>query len=284
MRELSCKHVARMMPLYVAGDLIRDLDHEVARHLAACEECRRLAEEFSEISGLLIQACAPPKFDPEFYSGIRRGVLGEIKRDRILAKPSLFRRRWLYATAIAAVVVSFLVVLRLGGPRRHTSQDLSVAELLVQPTPGQTKRTESSATSQSSDLPRSRRESQVLPGTPKVHSHKFLALGPPRGSSRQFEKVRKPYASDTGQRSLDERTQIGEIAQALRPSMTVAPTVLSGASASSPAGRGSPSPVSQIEIQTANPNVRIIWLARREARESEGTIHDHATNENGNRN
>ena len=61
MRTLNCKRMAQMLSLYVAGDLVGAPERKVAAHLAACEACRRLAQEFSESSSLLTQACAPPK-------------------------------------------------------------------------------------------------------------------------------------------------------------------------------------------------------------------------------
>src|ERR1700737_2619249 len=98
MRNLNCKRVVPRISLYLAGDLGGASEREVAQHLAACEECGRLAEEFSASSSLLTQACPPPEFGAEFYSGIRRAVLGEITRERRLSKPPLLWRRWLYAT------------------------------------------------------------------------------------------------------------------------------------------------------------------------------------------
>ena len=103
MRRLNCKRTARMISLYIAGDLVGAPEREVAAHLAACDGCRRLADEFSESSSLMTEACAPPEFGAEFYSGIRQAVLGEIASDQMLAKPSIFRPRWLYATAFAAI-------------------------------------------------------------------------------------------------------------------------------------------------------------------------------------
>ena len=123
MRTLNCKRTARMIPLYVAGDLVGAPEREVAAHLAACETCRRLAEEFSESSRLLTQACTPPEFGAEFYSGIRHALLGEIARDHVLSKPWLFRPRWLYATAFAAIVIVSAVMLQhFAGTQRETPQ------------------------------------------------------------------------------------------------------------------------------------------------------------------
>ncbi|HVS82150.1 MAG TPA: zf-HC2 domain-containing protein [Pyrinomonadaceae bacterium] len=268
MRTLNCKRMARMISLYVAGDLVGAPEREVAAHLAACEGCRRLAEEFSENSSLLTRACTPPEFGAEFYSGIRRAVLGEIRRDRMLSKPSRFRRPWLYATSFAAIVIAAGVMLQhFGGTERETPQGLALApQVNGQPTSGQAKGTNSSLSPQLSEVPQSPRESHGLPGTLRAQSHKVLALVNPRGSSRQFETVRKPDASDTAQ-----------IAQAMRSSSVepgaLEPVPMAGGTLS-PSGRAPASQVSRIEIQTADPNIRIIWLAPRDSREREENNHD----------
>ena len=48
MRTLDCKRMAHMVPLYIADDLGGAPEREVVAHLAQCEGCRLLAEEFSE--------------------------------------------------------------------------------------------------------------------------------------------------------------------------------------------------------------------------------------------
>jgi hypothetical protein len=270
--------MARMISLYVAGDLVGAREREVAAHLAACEECRRLAEEFSESSSLLTQACMPPEFGAEFYSGIRDAVLGEITRDRMLSKPSLFRPRWLYATAFAAIVIASGVMLQhFGSARRGTPQGLALApQVSDQPTSGQAREANSSSLPQLSESPQAPRKSRGLPGTLRAQSQKVLALVNPHGSSRQFEAVRKPNASDTDQTARDSGTQIEP---AMPSSTRVGPVALesatlSGGSASSLSERASDSQVSRIEIQTADPNIRIIWLSPRESREPEENNHD----------
>ena len=186
MRTMNCKRMAQMVSLYVAGELVGAPEREVAAHLAACEGCRRLAEEFSESSSLLTQACTPPEFGAEFYSGIRLAVLGEITRDRRLSKPSLFRPRWLYATAFAAIViVSGVMLQHFGGAKRETPQGLA----------GQAKATNSSSSPGVSELPQSPRKSHGLSGTLSVQSHKVQTLVNARRSSRQFAQAMQPSTS-----------------------------------------------------------------------------------------
>jgi hypothetical protein len=257
MRTLNCKRAARMISLYVAGDLVGAPEREVATHLAACEACHRLAEEFSESQSLLTQAGTPPEFGAEFYSGIRCAVLSEIATDQMLSKPSLFRPRWLYATAFAAlVIVSGVMLQHFAGNRRGVPQDLARApQVTDQPTspPG---------------VP-SPRKKHELPGTPGAPSNNGLALVNPRGGFRHFEGTRTPDRLVTAQAARDNRAQIEP---AVQSTTRVGPVALEASSQ-----------VSRIEIQTADPNIRIIWLSPRESRESEQTNHDQDPRENGNR-
>ena len=272
MRTLNCKHMAQLLSLYVAGDLVGAPAREVAAHLAACEGCRQLAQEFSDGSSLLTQACIPPEFGAEFYSGIRRAVLGQISRERMLSKPSLFRRPWLYATAFAAgVIVSGVMLQHFSGARREPSQGSA----------GQAIATNSSSSPGSPEMQQSPRKPYALPGAWRGQPHKVLALVHSRRSPRQFEMVRKQDASGIAQAARDKRTQT---VQAMQSSTSV-PTIVSSVSLGSATSVGSTSSpsrrasqVSRIEIQTADPNIRIIWLGPRESRESEETNHDQHDN------
>jgi hypothetical protein len=272
MRTLNCKRTARMISLYVAGDLAGAPEREVATHLAACEACRRLAEEFSESSSLLTQACAPPEFGAEFYSEIRQAVLGEIANDQMLAKPSLFRPRWLYATAFAAIVIASVVMLQhFVSARRGVPQDLASApQVKVRPTSGST------------DVPAPRKKQSS--GTLRTRKTEAVAFANPHGSSRHLPGMRGSNAS--AQAAQDRRT---EIAPALPSSTNVgavlveSATLAGSSAASSLSERASVSQVSRIEIQTADPNIRIIWLSPRESREPAENNHDQDPRENGNR-
>jgi len=254
MRTLNCKRAARMISLYVAGDLVGAPEREVAAHLAACDGCRRLAEEFSESRSLLTEACASPEFGAEFYAGIRHAVLGEIVSDQMLAKPSLFRPQWLYATAFAVIViVSGVMLQHFAGTRREPPPDVPVVK--VQPTSGQT------------EVP-SPREKHEPGGAPGAQASKDPALANPHGSSRHFAEARQPDAL-LSQAALLSAAQIEPASQA---STSLGPVALETSSQ-----------ISRIEIQTADPNIRIIWLSPQESREPDGTKHDQDHPETSNR-
>lgn len=255
MRTLNCRRTARMISLYVAGDLVGAPEREVATHLAACDACRRLAEEFSESSSLLTEACALPAFGSEFYSGIRCAVLGEIASEQTLSKPSLFRSRWLYATAFAVlVIVSGVMLQRFVGAGPGTPRDVPTVK--VQPTSGPT------------DV-RSTRKKHERTGTRSGQSNNVLASANRHRSSRHPEEMRMPDTLVAAQAARNSGTQVGPA----MPSITsVEPVALE-----------TTSQVSRIEIQTADPNIRIIWLSPRESREPAEKNHDQDPRENGNR-
>jgi hypothetical protein len=265
MKTLNCKRIGSKISLYVAGDLVGESEREVAAHLLACEECRRLSEEFSASSRLLTQAYTLPEFGSEFYSGIRRSVLADIGRGRTQSTPSLFRPRWLYATAFAAVVIASGVMLQhFSSTRRQASQILALAPKVTgQPTSDPAKGISVSSSPQSHGL-----------------------SGMPRAQVRgKFGPVRRPDASDSAQAGRKNSAQIAQAMQSPTSvgAVTLELATLSDGSASSPSGRASSSQVSRIEIQTANPNIRIIWLAPRESEGAEETNRDQDQHENENR-
>jgi hypothetical protein len=97
--------------------------------------------------------------------------------------------------------------------------------------------------------------------------------------------MRNPFALVTAQAARDGRTQIEPAMQSsTRVGSNAAEFVtLAGGTTSSSSGRASASQVSRIEIQTADPNIRIIWLVPRESREPEENNHDQDQPENSNR-
>ncbi len=205
----------------------------------------------------MTEACAPPEFGAEFYSGIRHAVLGEIASDQMLAKPSILRPRWLYATAFAAIViVSGVMLQHFAGTRREAPRDVARApQVADQPTP------------QSSEGPLPRKKHE-LTGKQNGSSNSLLALANPRGRSRHFAELKKPDALAT-QAALVNSPQIEP---AMQSSTSLGPVALETSWQ-----------VSRIEIQTADPNIRIIWLSPRESREPDGTIHDQDHPETSNR-
>src|SRR5439155_8914135 len=107
-----------------------------------------------------------------------------------------------------------------------------------------------------------------------------------RRNTRQIEAVREPDALVATGTARDNRK---EAATAMLSPTNLDPAALEsvtsiGRSASSPSEATSSSEVSRIEMQTADPNIRIIWLAPRDSGKSEETNHDQDPHGNADRN
>jgi hypothetical protein len=257
MRRLKCKSIARNIPLYVAGDLAGKSEREVAVHLGACEDCRRLSEEFSESSSLLMRACSAPEFGPEVYTSIRSAVLADIGSRR--SRPALFRHRWFYATAFAAVLItSGLTLQYFSSARRQAATGVALAPPVT-------------------NQPRSH---QAKGTSAQPHERSPLLPVP---VSRAIARVRRSAASDTAQTVSINRAQAAPAIALPANSRPVTPGSAADGSALPTSARGWSPQIARIEIQTANPNIRIIWLAPPEPRESDETNRDQDQHQNGTR-
>jgi Putative zinc-finger len=228
MRTLNCKRATRMMPLYIGGDLPGHLDREMVKHLAICEECDWLAQEYRESSTLLAEACAPPEFGAQFYDEIRNTVLDQIARDGVSSKPQ-FGRRWIYAAAFAVMLVAsaFMFV------RWHVAREAPSGSAPI------TLTADNSASGQEPNSALSL-QSRHLPSKFQRASQRVVM---PRSATKQLESAR----------NLD------------------APV---GVSHATSAERAPASEVSRIELQTSNPNIRIIWLVAEYNRAAQETNQD----------
>jgi hypothetical protein len=275
MKGMNCKRAAGLLPLYAAGDLDAARGGEVASHLAACEGCRRLAGEFSESRALLGEAFETPDFGAEFYSGIRSSVLERISRDREPSTPSLvaalFGRRLAYATTFAVALVALALAFQhFRGGARQTPR-LAKDQQYVN-APQQDWLRESQATPQ---LNAGKNEP-----TPKPT---YAATNQRRESTRRAAtgQRRQGFTPKTVARD-DEGAQIARVTPSSvnDPREAGAAASPAGGSPSSPSATAAAPEVSRIEIQTADPNIRIIWLA---PRKSEAPDPNEPKNENGER-
>ena len=220
MGKMNCKRASRNVPLFVAGDLSGDLNREMVNHLAICEECGRLAQEFRESNSLLTEAFALPEFGAQFYDEIRNNVLDKITRDGMASRPR-FGHRWIYASAFALMLVASAVMFVRWRGVQEAPQDLSSTTRIAGNT-ASNQAPESTSSPQSKDLPRKSQRTSI---SRKPVRQTTLS----RTTPQQFESARKLDASAGG-------LQV------------------------SPSERASASEVSRIEIQTSNPNIKIIWL------------------------
>ena len=256
MRWWNCKRVARMLPLQIAGDLEESRERSVLRHLGTCENCRRLAEDFTESRSLLAEAHRLPDFDSAFYSEIRNSVLDQIARQRSSMTPS-FHSRWRWATAFAALLITFGVLLQyFSSAMRPRPGDMAGG-----PPPIQIEQVLAGT------LP-------PIPAPSKPPSGQITGAGPHKRIEKSKAAVEKVQ---------DEPAPANEaVASFSKPGPTAADlsTPPAQATVSQPAAV-SAARVSRIEIQTSNPNIRIIWLTPQAPAAAEPVDHAQDQDENG---
>ena len=110
---MNCKDVQELLPLYVGRDLEERRAKLVKAHVQSCVECAGWADEYRETHQLL-QQFAPPPFSEAVYAGIRQRVFREIEREaaapglsRLLESLFRPRLRWALATALLLAVSLF---------------------------------------------------------------------------------------------------------------------------------------------------------------------------------
>jgi hypothetical protein len=232
---MNCRRVEKLIPLYVEGDLERRSSERIASHLEWCGRCNWLADEFRESQSWL-RSSEPPGFDEAFLTDFKRDVLAGVS----IARPSFlgsllgswtqqWNRRQVLALGAALTIICGVLVLYLYQTKvqhHRAGQEL--------------------ANQTQTDAKDGPSRPDLTPATKPT----------PRASSRV--RHRSPVRSMVSQR-------------------TVAPPLLSAAHKSPEPGSGRNADkqmipgntfdsreMLRIEIQTSDPDIRIIWFAPKE--------------------
>ncbi|HEX8068678.1 MAG TPA: zf-HC2 domain-containing protein [Pyrinomonadaceae bacterium] len=283
---LDCTRALELLPLHAAGDLRTDAAQRVAQHLAACARCRAEADAYAASRAWLTEG-AQVLFEDEFYDGLRAEVLRQIARDQRPAPPQraplfapLFaptgRRAPAYVLASVALVVLVGAVVWLARARHDGTTPQSVAEVneptpaAVPASPGVTPQTPSPTQIKPDD-------NQNDPRTGVVATADQLAQRQ-RASSRPFIKPERVLANTPRPRgAAADNANAASAANVSAANASNAAVVAAGNTTAASAGNSSvaarapgaqdatpPAPrveIARIEFQTADPNIRIIWLA-----------------------
>jgi hypothetical protein len=238
---MNCTRVEKLLPLYVEGDLDAGRGDEVRQHLDACAPCRALAAGYEESQSWL-RSHTPPDFDEAFFTDLRGAVRQKIARQQ--SQPAFFQwiaARWRWQPALVAVGALLLLISGLAVYLR--SGDEKVAQPRDQIAVAQPSDTKGSASPQPEQPGGSGAGATVDP------QPRDKASQPRRGIWRESLPDSKPNV---------EREAL---AQSLRPDTT---NVAESKSAAAPETAARPAML-RIEIQTADPKIRIIWFAPKEA-------------------
>lgn len=231
---MNCKQLDELLPLYAGRDLDEKRARLVSEHVQICSTCAQVAGEYRDAVELA-QHFAPPVFSDNVYASVRRQVMQQIE-DKPTAPllqqmfASWFRPRIAWAFASALIIAFGLFAFYL------------VVNRTVNVQPGANNHPQVSRPEHTPD-------SIAIPRTTQ-----------PSGA----DKV-KP-AEDKGKRLVNRRPlrTVKTLDIQLRAASVIPPKLRDPEAGNSlPAVDAVPgeSPL-RVEIQTKNPNIRIIWFSQ----------------------
>lgn len=245
---MNCQQVQNLMPLYIGSDLEEGRARLVTAHVQTCETCADVAREYRETQQL-IQTFVPPAFSEDFYAEMRQSIWQNIEKkstSRALSSMivDLFRPRLAWAVATAVLIAASAIGIYVISHRGAVPQSV----VSNQPLP-----------------------SHITPDhQPRTASQAGASTARSLTSSGSSSHL-------TGVRQTDRRQRHKTISDRVLPAVStvaaVSPTPISAPDPSDsrqPSDRSSDAsqtPV-RMEIQTKNPNIRIIWFAPRDAKPS----------------
>jgi anti-sigma factor RsiW len=243
---MNCKLVQELLPLHVGHDFEEKRAVLVTAHLQSCAECAGLADEYRETRQLL-QQFAPPQFNEAVYTGIRDRVLGEIEREattpglsRLLERLFPPRLRWAVAAALLLLVGVFAFYF-INNRANDRQQVADTRHTVARPASSSVKQSQGPL---SAGTERNPGAGTMIAGSvdPTRQSQRRKSPGVAAERPRPMA-LNRPDTPSMSAQTLPDRGNLGEPeAASLRDPAT------SGKSL-------------RVEMQTKDPNIRIIWFA-----------------------
>lgn len=250
MRTSICAHIQEELPLYVGGDLQGRRARRIAKHVRDCANCLMSADELQAMrEDFRLYAAHPPPsvLDERVFAEIRSAVLGEIRKPpRPHALFTLYSRVRPFRLALAASCTLLLLSATLLWMFLKKHQVAESAEKSAPSSPIATpvvpRRDGKSATSITA----------TIKSTEKVKGKHRLAASAPRKIAQ---------APAVGQPPQTDSVSVGLTGTAT-PYQLFSPNVSAAESENlyNPDRSAEPEQL-RIELQTKDPDVRIIWIS-----------------------
>jgi len=247
---MNCTRAEQLIPLDAGGDLLPEEADRLRQHIDACAHCRQLAEEFAASRAWLSEFAAPA-FDPEFgeavFADLRASVRREIEKTESAGERGRWFERllpqWSPRFAVAAAVM-FLI---LAGGLALSAYFSAYFSAYWHKRPLQEVSTK--------DQPPTTEINRPTPTPPlelPVEDHLANARSQPKRSraNRHTQRPRPFVTDDTVATALTAQPS---------PEPTIEPARNSDVAKTEPEVLGIE--MLRIELQTADPNIRIIWFA-----------------------
>ena len=245
---MNCKKAAQLIPLFVEADLDAAEMQYVTEHLKDCNSCRYIVQEF-QASQLLLHSVALPEFHEAAFAQMRNSVLNEIARPKI---SDLITPIWHWKVAFAASLAMIILTSGIVMYRRSTTENI------VAQTPSTSdKKHEFSVVASSKDLVKS--SSVSSKALKPRRGRKNIAQGEVSASERNPGKIGTNHSSPERAIAIDNEI----IPESVAPSEANSPNA-EPVSTITPKPENTEPEMLRIELQTADPNIRIIWFAPKE--------------------
>jgi hypothetical protein len=258
---MNCREAEQLIPLFVEADLDAAEMQQVSAHIESCAACCDLAAEF-QASQSSLRAIAMPAFDERMLTAMRSAVMQQVSQE---ATPPAFVE-WLqplWSWRWAFVVATAMLVLVSNFVMSRRSTDTNPVQI--------------GATTKDATLPavaETQTMQQPSPTSPVFQpqiGRKKIAQGGVRESKRNSgSKARKQPSPE---KAIDVNNQIATASiapsgtgndAAILPRIDT-PNVSSAENALQSPSKNTPEPeMLRMEFQTADPNIRIIWLTPKE--------------------
>lgn len=226
---MNCQKTKKLIPLFVEADLDAAAMQQVTEHLEACNSCRYIVAEF-KASQSSLHALALPGFDEAVFAPMRVAVQREIARPtnvRWLALRWPWKLAW--ATAAACLVLGVFAFYRQA-PSVHEAKQVAVREDRQDSVPSSANASRASGTV-------------------------------PRAVASQ-RPTRKPSSHLTALATARSTVSAASMAEPVIAAPAPDLAVTASTEAESPAAEPE---MLRMEFQTADPNIRIIWLTPKAA-------------------
>lgn len=246
---MNCKQVQELLPLYVGRDLEEKRERLITAHVHSCAECAGAADEYRETRQLL-QDFAPPSFNEDVYVGIRRRVLREIEEES--AVPTFpqfvagwFRPRLTWAIASVVLIAVLLFAIYFIANRGNDGRDVvEKRPATVQPSVNHQPEACSQGDKQAA-LP--------SPSNERIKDERLV-----RQPRKKFRDALTDRVNSVAANALDAKSTVANVSP--QTNYSVEPSVF-------PARDSAASEkILRVEIQTKDPNIRIIWFTSPETK------------------
>jgi hypothetical protein len=240
---MNCNRFEKLIPLYVEGDLDTDDLHRVAEHVRGCHSCARLANHY-QASQAWLHTLTPPELDEAFFSELKQSVMQEIHSRK--ARPSFFQWfAWQWKPAYAVAVLLLLLFGALAFYVQSNRQSVS-------PNPGDFAGQGGPTTPQPEpkNAPPENPAPKPEPEKPETLNENLANNTKPQASPRHREKAPKVNPTPVNLAPIVEaQISLRDHDEINAEEMSEFGTFISSAE------------MTRIEIQTGDPNIRIIWFA-----------------------